>query len=96
MGKLEKRLNRSKRVQADKEERKEYKENRELGPCFVKGCSNNGDMKTHCRFCDYVVQACTGHQIDGRNKAKKHLYLKHPTKSIPAIMLGVLRGQSLE
>ncbi len=76
-----------------------YEENRELGACFLnekEGCQNNGDLITHCTFCDFKVQACTGHQQAGRDKAKSHLLLKHPTKTIPAVVMGVLRGDSLE
>ncbi len=92
-------MKRAKEAADHKAAKKHYRENRELGACFLnekEDCQNNGDLKTHCRFCDFVVQACTDHQVLGRNKVKHHLYLKHPTKTLPAVMLGVIRGQSLE
>jgi hypothetical protein len=85
--------------QADKKKAREhYQENRDLGACFLneEGCQNNGDMTTHCRFCDFKVQACTQHNQLGRNKAKAHLMLKHPAKTLPTLVMGVLSGRSLE
>ena len=96
MSKAEKKLARVKRVAANRAANKLYKDQRDLGPCFVKGCSSNGDLTTHCTFCTFKVQACTEHSPAGRDKTKKHLMLKHPAKTLPAIMMGVLRGQSLE
>lgn len=94
MSKLEKKARRARKLAA----RKKYKAERELGACFLndQGCNNNGDLITHCNFCDFKVQACTEHQELGRDKAKRHLMLKHPAKTLPALMMGVLRGQSLE
>lgn len=98
MSKLERKANRRTRLAEKKAAQKHYRENRELGACFLngKGCQNNGDLITHCTFCDFKVQACTEHQELGRNKAKQHLLLKHPAKTLPTVILGALRGQSLE
>lgn len=99
MSKLARKLKRTGIAKKKRDEREHYRKNRELGACFLnekEDCQNNGDLKTHCRFCDFVVQACTDHSVQGRNKAKRHLLLKHPAKTLPAVMLGVVRGQSLE
>lgn len=98
MSKLARKLKRDGIAKKKRDDRKHYHKNRELGACFLndQGCQNNGDLKTHCRFCDFVVQACTDHQHEGRNKAKRHLHLKHPVKTMSTVVLGVLRGQSLE
>ena len=96
MSKAEKKLARAKRVAAAKAAKADYKAQRDLGPCFVQGCSNNGDLTTHCTFCSFKVQACTAHSVMGRDKAKRHLMLKHPAKTLPTLMMGVLRGQSLD
>lgn len=96
MSKLGRKLKR-KNVSVDrKEARKHYRDNRELGPCFLSGCENNGDFKDACRFCEFCVQSCTEHHEQGRNKAKRHLFVRHPAKTIPAVMMGVVRGDSLE
>lgn len=96
MSRLEKKINRANKLKARKEAKKKYEDERELGPCFVKDCQNNGDLITHCNFCDFKVQACTGHNPDGRNKAKRHLLLKHPAKTVPTVIAGVLGGRSLD
>jgi len=96
MSKAEKKLARAKRVAAAKASSKDYRAQRELGPCFVEKCGNNGDSILHCNFCAFKVQACSEHYATGRNKAKRHLMLKHPAKTLPTLMMGVLRGQSLD
>ena len=96
MTKLQKKINRARVLAERKAAKQNYAKNREIGDCFVKDCQNNGDLKTHCTFCDFAVQACTAHSVEGRNKAKRHLMLKHPTKTLPALVMGTLRGQSLE
>jgi hypothetical protein len=98
MSKLGRQLKRAGIAKKKRDARENYRKNRELGACFLneKGCQNNGDLITHCKFCDYKVQACTEHSVLGRNKVKRHLHLKHPVKSMSAVTMGVLRGQSLE
>jgi hypothetical protein len=96
MSKLGKKIARERRKAERKAARAEYIRNRDLGACYIKGCRNNGDFTDACRFCDFKVQSCTFHHPLGRQKAKQHVLLKHPTKAIPTVMMGVLRGQSLE
>jgi hypothetical protein len=98
MSKIRRQMKRKGTAKKKRDERDFYRRNRELGTCFLheKGCQNNGDLITHCTFCDFKVQACTEHSVLGRNEAKKHLMLKHPAKTLPTVIAGVLGGRSLE
>lgn len=101
MSRMEKKIRRAQELASRRAERKHYRENRDIGSCFLQedkevNCQNNGDTTTHCRFCDFKVQACTLHWEAGRNKAKRHLMLKHPAKTLPTLVMGVLRGQPLD
>jgi hypothetical protein len=89
--KVSRRVKREKAKAERKAMNKHYRENRELGPCFVGGCENNGDFKTQCALCEFCAQYCTEHQGQGLAKAKRHLFLKHPTKAVPAVVLDSLR-----
>jgi hypothetical protein len=93
---VEKKMRRARKKEQRRAAREHYRKNRDLGACFVKDCQNNGDLTTHCELCEFKVQACTDHSEAGRDKAKRHLLLKHPAKTLPTLVLGVLRGQSLE
>jgi hypothetical protein len=90
------RAKRAGKISKRKAARQEYVANRELGPCYIKGCGSNGDFKEACRFCDFEVQSCTLHHPMGRQKAKQHLFLRHPVKTVPTVIMGAIRGQSLE
>jgi hypothetical protein len=96
MSKASRKMDRARAATARKAAKRDYQNNRELGPCFADECQNNGDSITHCRLCDFKVQACPEHSMAGRNKAKKHLLAEHPAKTVPTLVLGVLRGQSLD
>lgn len=95
MSKLGRQQRRKKILEERKAARKEYKQNRELGPCYLseKGCGNNGDFIESCRFCDYKVQVCTAHRPLGQQKAAQHVFAKHPVKAMGITTMGVLRGQ---
>jgi hypothetical protein len=96
---MKRKMARAAKTEAKGRAQKNYRENRELGACFLnekENCQNNGDLITHCTFCDFKVQACTAHSEAGRNKAKKHLMVKHPAKTLPTVIMGVLGGRSLE
>ena len=57
---------------------KEYKANREEGPCYIEECKFNGDFIIACSLCDFMVQHCTDHQEEGQKKAKRHIKFRHP------------------
>lgn len=95
MSRLEKKIRRAQRLKARKAAKKQYKDSRELGPCFRDDCGNNGDFKLHCRLCELVIQACTGHHSEGLSKLKAHLLREHSAKTVPRAMLAVLRGEDL-
>lgn len=73
--------------------RKEYVHGRELGNCYLheKGCQDNGDFIDACSLCDFKVQSCTAHHAMGKQKARQHLFLKHPTKAVPLAVMGIFR-----
>jgi hypothetical protein len=74
------------------------------GPCFVKGCEQNGGLMHHCKVCEaliaqgekkgepFTVQFCGDHIVEAAARMKKHVLLKHPA-TIPAWMLAALTGE---
>lgn len=74
------------------------------GPCFAKGCKQNGPLMHTCKVCEalieqgeaqgepFTVQFCGDHLVEAAARMKRHVLLKHPA-TIPAWMLAALSGE---
>lgn len=76
------------------------------GPCFKKGCKQNGGTIHTCITCEklasstsqggevFQVQCCTVHYHDGLKKVRRHAITAHPANLLRVVAAG-LRGEEI-
>ena len=69
------------------------------GPCFKKGCKQNGGTIHACITCEklheiFAVQCCAVHYDEGLKKVRRHAVTAHPVNLLRVVAAG-LKGEQI-